>query len=78
MRACVSITTKGQAGLQPLETEGVGSAGKNGRTRRTETGRPGGGSASKGLKGRWEGAAKATDGLRTAFRVNNATGQSEE
>ena len=36
------------------------------------------GSKSTGLKGRWEGAAKATDSWRTAFRVNNTMGQNEE
>ena len=36
------------------------------------------GGESIGLKGRREGAAKATDSWRTAFSVNNAVRQSEE
>ena len=36
------------------------------------------GGKSIGLKGRWEGAAKATDSWRTVFSVNNAVWQSEE
>ena len=55
---------QGQAELQRSETEGVGSAVKMDGDRGAREG-----GKSIGLKGRWEGAAKATDSWRTVFSV---------